>query len=105
MNADSISSNEWVALPSTSESAVFVFIFPVLLFLLLGTVYTGEFRNRPTRIPTSEQIQENAEAFLKEILRLRPASAKGTYMRSITLSTTMGPPIQIDRNAAVAALR
>jgi ABC-2 type transport system permease protein len=29
------------------ESAVFVFIFPVLLFVLLGTVYTGEFRDRP----------------------------------------------------------
>jgi large subunit ribosomal protein L1 len=52
-----------------------------------------------------EQIRENAEAFIKEILRLRPASAKGTYVRSITLSTTMGPGISIDRNAAVSAAR
>lgn len=52
-----------------------------------------------------EQIRENAEAFLKEILRLRPASAKGTYVRSITLSTTMGPAVEIDRNAAVSTAR
>lgn len=54
---------------------------------------------------TPEQIRENAEAFLKEILRLRPSSAKGTYVRSVTLSTTMGPGIPVDRNAAVSAVR
>ncbi len=54
---------------------------------------------------SSDQIRDNAEAFLKEILRLRPASAKGTYVRSITLSTTMGPAIPVDRNAAVSAAR
>ncbi len=52
-----------------------------------------------------EQISENASAFLKEILRLRPASAKGVYVRSVTLSTTMGPPVHIDRNVAVGAAR
>lgn len=54
---------------------------------------------------SEEQIKENAEAFLKEILRLRPASAKGVYVRSITLSTTMGPPVPVDRNAAVGGAR
>lgn len=52
-----------------------------------------------------DQIRDNAEAFLKEILRLRPASAKGNYVRSITLSTTMGPAVPVDRNAAVSAAR
>lgn len=51
------------------------------------------------------QIQENLEAFLKEVLRLRPSSAKGTYVRSITISTTMGPGIPIDRNEVLNALR
>ena len=46
---------------------------------------------------TSSQLRDNARAFLLEILRLRPASAKGTYVRSITLSTTMGPAIEISR--------
>jgi len=54
---------------------------------------------------SSDQIRENAEAFLKEVLRLRPASAKGTYIRSATLSATMGPPIPLDRTAVVSNLR
>lgn len=52
-----------------------------------------------------EQLKENAEAFLKEILRLRPASAKGAYVRSLTLSTTMGPPIPLDHQSVVNSLR
>lgn len=54
---------------------------------------------------SSEQLKENAEAFLKEILRLRPSAAKGTYVRSITMSTTMGPGISMDRNEVLSALR
>lgn len=52
-----------------------------------------------------DQIRDNAEAFLREVLRLRPSSAKGTYVRSITLSTTMGPAVPVDRNVAVGAVR
>ena len=52
-----------------------------------------------------EQIRDNAEAFLKEIMRLRPASAKGTYVKSVTLSTTMGPAVPVDRNAAANVIR
>ena len=52
-----------------------------------------------------EQIFENAEAFLKEVLRLRPAAAKGTYIRSITMSPTMGPGITVDPMETVASLR
>jgi large subunit ribosomal protein L1 len=51
------------------------------------------------------QIQENAEAFLREVLRLRPSAAKGVYVRSVTLSTTMGPGIPIDRTELLNALR
>jgi large subunit ribosomal protein L1 len=54
---------------------------------------------------SSDQIRDNAEAFLKEVLRLRPASAKGLYVKSITLSTTMGPGISLDRNEVVNAIR
>lgn len=54
---------------------------------------------------SAEQIRDNAEAFVKEIMRLRPSSAKGTYVRSITMSTTMGPAVTIDRNAAVSSAR
>ena len=54
---------------------------------------------------TDEQIRDNADAFLKEIVRLRPAAAKGLYVKSVTLSTTMGPPVPVDRGAAVSATR
>ncbi len=54
---------------------------------------------------SEEQIRENAEAFLREVVRLRPAAAKGIYLRSITLSTTMGPGISLDRGEVMATLR
>lgn len=53
----------------------------------------------------AEEIQENALAFLQEIFRLRPASSKGLYMRSITMSSTMGPGIPIDRSNVLTAVR
>lgn len=46
------------------------------------------------------KIKENAEAFLQTVVRLKPSSAKGIYVKSIYLSTTMGPSILIDRSAA-----
>ncbi len=43
-----------------------------------------------------EKIVENAAAFLETIVRLKPASSKGTYLKGIAISTTMGPGIKID---------
>jgi large subunit ribosomal protein L1 len=43
-----------------------------------------------------EKLLENLTSFLETIVRLKPASSKGTYLRSIFLSTTMGPGIKID---------
>jgi len=43
-----------------------------------------------------EQIIDNAKEFIRAIVKLKPSSAKGTYMRSIYLSSTMSPGIQID---------
>ena len=54
---------------------------------------------------STEQIRDNATAFLKEIVRLRPASAKGAYVKSVTLSTTMGPAIPVDRSVAADLAR
>ena len=44
----------------------------------------------------SDKLQENARTMVETLLRLKPASAKGTYMRSVTLSTSMGPGIRVD---------
>jgi large subunit ribosomal protein L1 len=45
---------------------------------------------------TVEALVENYSALLDEILRVKPASSKGRYIKSITISTTMGPGIKID---------
>lgn len=42
------------------------------------------------------KIQENAEELLKTLLRLKPSAAKGTYIKSIALSSTMSPSIKVD---------
>lgn len=42
------------------------------------------------------KLKENFNALHEQIVRLKPASAKGTYMTSLTLSTTFGPGIKID---------
>ena len=44
------------------------------------------------------QLAENYAAALEEVLRLKPASSKGRYIRKITVSTTMGPGVQVDPN-------
>lgn len=47
---------------------------------------------------TPEKIRENAVEVINTIAKLKPASAKGTYIRSISLSSTMSPGISIDKN-------
>jgi large subunit ribosomal protein L1 len=43
-----------------------------------------------------KSLRENISAFMDTILRLKPAASKGTYLRSIAISTTMGPGIKVD---------
>ena len=45
---------------------------------------------------TAEAIQENAVALLNTLDRMKPASAKGTYFKSITIASTMSPGIPVD---------
>ena len=45
---------------------------------------------------TEEQVLDNTKAVLGSILRAKPASAKGNYVRGVTLATTMGPGIKVD---------
>ncbi len=48
---------------------------------------------------TSEKLKENAEELINVINRLKPSAAKGTYMQSVTLSSTMSPGIKIDKSS------
>jgi large subunit ribosomal protein L1 len=47
-------------------------------------------------------LVENIHAFLNTVVRLRPPTAKGAYIKSISLSSTMGPGVRIDRNQVAA---
>jgi large subunit ribosomal protein L1 len=42
------------------------------------------------------QLIDNYRAALEELLRAKPAAAKGRYLRSVTVSSTMGPGVKID---------
>ncbi len=44
---------------------------------------------------TEDQLIENINAFLNYLRSLKPATAKGTYIRSITVSATMSPGIRV----------
>ncbi|MFP4316625.1 MAG: 50S ribosomal protein L1 [Desulfovibrionales bacterium] len=44
----------------------------------------------------NEKIAENLKALIDTVIRLKPASAKGTYLRAMALSTTMGPGVKVD---------
>lgn len=43
-----------------------------------------------------DKIEENFKAFLEQIVRLKPASSKGTYLRTVAVSLTMGPGVKMD---------
>jgi large subunit ribosomal protein L1 len=44
----------------------------------------------------AEQLIDNAKAVLMSLLRAKPASAKGNYVKGVTISTTMGPGVKVD---------
>ncbi len=51
----------------------------------------------------SEQLIENAAALIGAVLRARPSAAKGKYVKSAVISTTMGPGIRLDESVMTAA--
>jgi large subunit ribosomal protein L1 len=44
-----------------------------------------------------DQLRENLQALLTDLAKLKPSSAKGVYMKKITVSTTMGPGLPVDQ--------
>ena len=45
----------------------------------------------------AEKLEENAKAFLNTIIKMKPSTAKGTYVKSVYLSSTMGPGLKISK--------
>lgn len=52
---------------------------------------------------TAEQLEANAAAVIHAVLKAKPAAAKGKYVRSATISTTMGPGIRLDEASTTLA--
>ncbi|WP_109260639.1 50S ribosomal protein L1 [Hyphobacterium indicum] len=52
---------------------------------------------------TEKALNENVKAFLDAIVKAKPSGAKGTYLKKIALSSTMGPGVKIDISEAAAA--
>ncbi len=52
-----------------------------------------------------DKLYENVLEFMREIMRLKPASAKGTYVKSLHISPTMGPSVKVDVQSVVTAIR
>jgi large subunit ribosomal protein L1 len=52
-----------------------------------------------------EKINDNALAFVQKIIQLKPSTSKGVYLRSITISSTMGPGVKLDPLAVRALIK
>jgi len=52
-----------------------------------------------------EQLAANALALLEALVRAKPAASKGTYLRSVTLSSTMGPGVKVDPQRIAALFK
>ncbi len=52
---------------------------------------------------TAEQLKANADAIIEAVMRAKPASTKGKYVKSVTVSSTMGPGVRVDESSMVVA--
>jgi large subunit ribosomal protein L1 len=52
-----------------------------------------------------EKLYENIKAFVQKVIQLKPSSAKGIYLRSVILTSTMGPGVKLDPIALTAAVK
>ena len=52
-----------------------------------------------------DKIIENAKVFLDAVMRARPAAAKGTYLKNVSVSSSMGPGVKLDASSALGALK
>ena len=46
-----------------------------------------------------EKLVENLKAFVEAIIKVKPTTVKGTYIKNISVSSTMGPGIKLDLNS------
>ncbi len=54
---------------------------------------------------STDKLSDNIKAVLRTLMKLRPATVKGTYVKRITLSSTMSPGVKVDRTETLAELK
>ncbi len=54
---------------------------------------------------SEEALRENFVALVDKVIRMKPATSKGTYLKNISISTTMGPGIKVDASAVQSIIR
>ena len=47
----------------------------------------------------AQALRENLDALLNDLIKAKPSSAKGVYMKKVTVSTTMGPGVIVDKSS------
>jgi large subunit ribosomal protein L1 len=52
----------------------------------------------------AEKLTDNLTSFLSAVIKAKPATSKGVYLRNLVLSSTMGPGVKIDASRTTAAL-
>lgn len=53
---------------------------------------------------SNEDLEKNVSAFVSALLKAKPSGAKGTFVKKITLSSSMGPGVQVNVNETIAAI-
>ena len=54
---------------------------------------------------SDEQLEDNIKEFLRTIMKLKPSSAKGEYVKSLYLSSTMGPGLKLAKDNVIASIK
>jgi large subunit ribosomal protein L1 len=52
-----------------------------------------------------EKLVQNVTAFLETIIRIKPSTSKGTYLKGVAISTTMGPGVKVDTGSLKDMIR
>ena len=98
-------------MPSPKSGTVTMDVGPAVTEFKKGKIEYRTDRNANVHVPVGkarfdeQQLIENATVVIDAIIRARPASAKGTYLRSVAISSTMGPGVKLDTNELVVQVR
>ena len=78
------------------DSDLLILLSVVLALLVAGTVFGQCLKLRRSAGPELKKLAENFNALMGAIIKAKPAAAKGQYVRSCTLASTMGPGVKIN---------